>query len=87
MRSVTGPTSRSMQTLTLGSAASPCIKAGAARSPASAPVAQKRVKIPVIGLGDPRSPLRVAQELGRFLREEGVGNAREIVGTLKWPVR
>jgi dihydroorotate dehydrogenase (NAD+) catalytic subunit len=34
---------------------------------------------------DPRSPVRVARELGRFLREEGVGNVREIVGTLKWP--
>ena len=34
---------------------------------------------------DPRSPVRVAQELGRFLRKEGVGNVREIVGTLKWP--
>jgi dihydroorotate dehydrogenase (NAD+) catalytic subunit len=36
---------------------------------------------------DPRSPLRVAQELGRFLREEGVGSVREIVGTLNWPAR
>jgi len=36
---------------------------------------------------DPRSPLRVAQELGRFLREEGVRNVREIVGTLQWPAR
>jgi dihydroorotate dehydrogenase (NAD+) catalytic subunit len=34
---------------------------------------------------DPQSPARVARELGRFLREEGVGNVREIVGTLKWP--
>ena len=34
---------------------------------------------------DPRSPLRVARELGRFLRQEGVGNVGEIVGTLKWP--
>jgi dihydroorotate dehydrogenase (NAD+) catalytic subunit len=34
---------------------------------------------------DPQSPVRVARELGRFLREEGVGNVREIVGTLKWP--
>jgi len=34
---------------------------------------------------DPGSPVRVAQELGRFLGEEGVGNVREIVGTLKWP--
>ena len=36
---------------------------------------------------DPRSPLRVAQELGRFLREEGVRNVAEIVGTLQWPAR
>ena len=34
---------------------------------------------------DPRSPVRVAQELGRFLRAEGVGNVGEIVGTLEWP--
>jgi dihydroorotate dehydrogenase (NAD+) catalytic subunit len=34
---------------------------------------------------DPRSPVRVAQELDRFLREQGVGNVGEIVGTLKWP--
>jgi dihydroorotate dehydrogenase (NAD+) catalytic subunit len=32
---------------------------------------------------DPKSPLRVAQELGRFLRDEGVVNMREIVGTLQ----
>ena len=36
---------------------------------------------------DPRSPLRVAQELGRFLQDEGVGNVVEIVGTLQWPAR
>ena len=34
---------------------------------------------------DPRSPVRVARELGRFLRDEKVGNVREIVGTLEWP--
>jgi len=34
---------------------------------------------------DPRSPVRVARELGRFLREQGVGKVREIVGTLQWP--
>jgi dihydroorotate dehydrogenase (NAD+) catalytic subunit len=34
---------------------------------------------------DPRSPLRVARELGRFLRDEGISNARDIVGTLQWP--
>jgi dihydroorotate dehydrogenase (NAD+) catalytic subunit len=32
---------------------------------------------------DPRSPLRVAQELGRFLREQAVANVAELVGTLK----
>ena len=35
---------------------------------------------------DPGSPVRVAREMGHFLREEGVGNVGEIVGTLKWPV-
>jgi dihydroorotate dehydrogenase (NAD+) catalytic subunit len=34
---------------------------------------------------DPRSPVRVAGELGRFLREEGIGSVGEIVGTLLWP--
>ena len=34
---------------------------------------------------DPGSPLRVARELGRFLRNERIGNVREIVGTLAWP--
>src|SRR5580698_10633278 len=32
---------------------------------------------------DPRSPLRVAQELGRFLRKQAVANVSELVGTLK----
>jgi dihydroorotate dehydrogenase (NAD+) catalytic subunit len=36
---------------------------------------------------DPGSPVRVARELGRFLREDGVGNVGEIVGRLKWPER
>jgi dihydroorotate dehydrogenase (NAD+) catalytic subunit len=36
---------------------------------------------------DPRSPVRVARELGRFLRKEGVGNVAEIVGTLQWPAQ
>ena len=36
---------------------------------------------------DPQSPVRVAQELGRFLREQGIANVREIVGTLKWPAQ
>jgi len=32
---------------------------------------------------DPRAPLRVAQELARFLRDQGIRNVREIVGTLQ----
>jgi dihydroorotate dehydrogenase (NAD+) catalytic subunit len=34
---------------------------------------------------DPRSPVRVAQELGRFLRDQSIANAHDLVGTLKWP--
>jgi len=34
---------------------------------------------------DPRSPARVAGELGRFLKDQGIQNVREIVGTLRWP--
>jgi dihydroorotate dehydrogenase (NAD+) catalytic subunit len=34
---------------------------------------------------DPQSPARVAAELGRFLREEGIGNVKELVGTLEMP--
>jgi dihydroorotate dehydrogenase (NAD+) catalytic subunit len=32
---------------------------------------------------DPQSPLRIARELDRFLREEKINNVREIVGTLR----
>ncbi|HUI53952.1 MAG TPA: dihydroorotate dehydrogenase [Bryobacteraceae bacterium] len=32
---------------------------------------------------DPRSPLRIARELGEFLRREKIGAVRELVGTLK----
>jgi dihydroorotate dehydrogenase (NAD+) catalytic subunit len=34
---------------------------------------------------DPGAPLRIARELGRFLRKERIGNVREVVGTLNWP--
>ena len=34
---------------------------------------------------DPRAPVRVARELGRFLRDAGIQNVREMVGTLQWP--
>jgi dihydroorotate dehydrogenase (NAD+) catalytic subunit len=42
------------------------------------------VEVGTAAFWDPRSPARVAQELGRFLRDEGVANVGEIVGTLKW---
>jgi dihydroorotate dehydrogenase (NAD+) catalytic subunit len=32
---------------------------------------------------DPQSPLRIARELDRFLKDEKIGNVREIVGTLR----
>jgi dihydroorotate dehydrogenase (NAD+) catalytic subunit len=34
---------------------------------------------------DPAAPARIARELGRFLRREGVASVRELVGTLEWP--
>jgi dihydroorotate dehydrogenase (NAD+) catalytic subunit len=34
---------------------------------------------------DPRSPLRIAEELGEFLRHEKIARAAELVGTLKFP--
>jgi dihydroorotate dehydrogenase (NAD+) catalytic subunit len=34
---------------------------------------------------DPAAPARIAGELGRFLRREGVASVRELVGTLEWP--
>lgn len=34
---------------------------------------------------DPRSALRIAHELGRFLAREGIVNVRDLVGTLRWP--
>jgi dihydroorotate dehydrogenase (NAD+) catalytic subunit len=44
------------------------------------------VEVGTASFWDPGSPVRVARELERFLREEGVGNVGQIVGTLKWPV-
>lgn len=32
---------------------------------------------------DPRAPLRIARELGRFLRREKVGSVKELVGSIK----
>jgi len=36
---------------------------------------------------DPASPVRIAEELGEFLRKEKIRQARELVGTLKMGVR
>jgi dihydroorotate dehydrogenase (NAD+) catalytic subunit len=33
---------------------------------------------------DPRSPLRIAEELGDFLRREGIAKASDLIGTLKF---
>ncbi|MBV8731380.1 MAG: nitronate monooxygenase, partial [Acidobacteriia bacterium] len=32
---------------------------------------------------DPRAALRIARELGRFLRKEGLANVQDLVGTIK----
>ena len=34
---------------------------------------------------DPRSPLRIAEELGAFLKREKISDVRKLVGTLQWP--
>jgi dihydroorotate dehydrogenase (NAD+) catalytic subunit len=34
---------------------------------------------------DPGTPVRIASELDRFLKEEKISNVREIVGTLRLP--
>ncbi|HWC01035.1 MAG TPA: dihydroorotate dehydrogenase [Bryobacteraceae bacterium] len=36
---------------------------------------------------DPAAPLRIARELGAFLRAERIANVRDLVGTLEWPVK
>ena len=43
----------------------------------------RAVEVGTATFWDPRSPLRVAEELGDFLRREKVGDVGEIVGTLK----
>jgi dihydroorotate dehydrogenase (NAD+) catalytic subunit len=47
----------------------------------------RAVEVGTATFWDPRSPARVANELGRFLRDEGIQNVQEIVGTLQWPSR
>jgi len=44
----------------------------------------RAVEVGTATFWDPGSPVRVARELGRFLRDEGIRNVREMVGTLQW---
>ncbi len=41
------------------------------------------VEIGTLNFADPAAPLRVARELDRFLRDEGIPSVRDIVGTLQ----
>ena len=41
------------------------------------------VEVGTANFWDPRSPVRVARELGAFLKREGIASAAELVGTLK----
>ena len=43
------------------------------------------VQVGTANFWDPASPLRVARELGDFLKSEGIAQVGEIVGTLQWP--
>lgn len=42
------------------------------------------VEIGTATFWDPRAPLRIAQELGRFLQDEQIPSVRNLVGTLNW---
>jgi dihydroorotate dehydrogenase len=42
------------------------------------------VQVGTASFWDPRSPLRVARELDRFLQGQGTANVRDLVGTLKF---
>jgi dihydroorotate dehydrogenase (NAD+) catalytic subunit len=41
------------------------------------------VQVGTASFWDPRSPLRIAEELGEFCRREGVAKAGDLIGTLK----
>ncbi|MDQ2777298.1 MAG: dihydroorotate dehydrogenase [Acidobacteriota bacterium] len=45
------------------------------------------VQVGTANFVDPRAPIRVAQQLGRLLKRQGVANVRELVGTLRLPSR
>lgn len=44
------------------------------------------VQVGTASFFDPRAPLKVARQLERFLKSQGVANVREIVGTLQLPL-
>jgi len=43
------------------------------------------VEVGTAAMADPRAPVRIAAELDEFLREQGVEQAAQLVGTLEWP--
>ena len=43
----------------------------------------RAVQVGTATFWDPQSPARIARELGEFLEREGIGNVKEIVGTLQ----
>ena len=43
------------------------------------------VQVGTASFWDPRSPLRIARELGAFLKREKISDVRKLVGTLQWP--
>ncbi len=45
----------------------------------------RAVQVGTATFWDPRSPLRIARELGRFLRRQNIGNVQDLVGALQWP--
>jgi dihydroorotate dehydrogenase (NAD+) catalytic subunit len=45
------------------------------------------VQVGTANFVDPRAPVRVAQQLGRLLKRQGVARANELVGTLRFPSR
>jgi len=41
------------------------------------------VQVGTANFWDPRAPLRIARELGRFLRREKIGSVKDLVGSIK----
>ena len=41
------------------------------------------VEVGTVSFWDPAAPARIAEDLGTFLRREGIASVRDLVGTLK----